>query len=297
MRAVSAELVSIPGQIPSPFALPPGCRFADRCPERFDRCAAAPPLHAITAEHSARCWLSGRNMAEPLVELRNVSKTFQTGRFVGRSGVRAVDGVSLTLLPNETLGIVGESGSGKSTLTRLILRLIRPTSGNVLFAGHDIGLLARNEMRGLRRQMQAVFQDPAASFNPRQKVLQAMLAPLEVHRVDRARHRDLAAEALDLVGLNVSFFDRYPHQLSGGQRQRVSIARAIVLRPALIVADEPTSALDVSVQAQILQPVQVDEARTRSELHLCQPQPRCDPLRERSRRRHVQRAYCGNGTC
>jgi ABC-type oligopeptide transport system ATPase subunit len=191
-------------------------------------------------------------MADPLVELRSVSKTFETRGFARRRGVRAVDDVSLTVLPGETLGVVGESGSGKSTLTRLILRLIRPTSGDVLFAGQDIGRLPNKEMRVLRRQMQAVFQDPASSFNPRQKVLQAILAPLEVHRVDEGRRRDLAAEVLDLVGLNASFFDRYPHQLSGGQRQRVSIARAIVLRPALVIADEPTSALDVSVQAQIL---------------------------------------------
>jgi ABC-type oligopeptide transport system ATPase subunit len=192
-------------------------------------------------------------MADPLVELRNVSKTFDSRGFaLRRASVRAVDDVSLAVVSGETLGIVGESGSGKSTLTRLILRLIRPTSGQVLLAGQDIGRLPSKEMRALRRQMQAVFQDPASSFNPRQTVLQAVVAPLEVHRVGVGRRRDLAAEVLDLVGLNTNFFDRYPHQLSGGQRQRVSIARAIILRPALVIADEPTSALDVSVQAQIL---------------------------------------------
>ena len=192
-------------------------------------------------------------MADPLVELRNVSKTFDSRGFaLRRVGVRAVDDVSLAVVSGETLGIVGESGSGKSTLTRLILRLIPPTSGQVLLAGQDIGRLPSKEMRALRRQMQAVFQDPASSFNPRQTVLQAVLTPLEVHRVGEGRRRDLAAEMLDLVGLNADFFDRYPHQLSGGQRQRVSIARAIILRPALVIADEPTSALDVSVQAQIL---------------------------------------------
>jgi ABC-type oligopeptide transport system ATPase subunit len=193
-------------------------------------------------------------MAEPLVELRSVTKIF-AGRFLATQGTatRAVDAVSLTVMPGETLGIVGESGSGKSTLTRLILRLIRPTSGQVQVGGQDIGRLTGTGMRALRRQMQAVFQDPASSFNPRQTVLQAMLTPLQVHRVaDPGRRRDLAAETLDLVGLNAGFLDRYPHQLSGGQRQRVSIARAIVLRPSLVIADEPTSALDVSVQAQIL---------------------------------------------
>jgi peptide/nickel transport system ATP-binding protein len=192
-------------------------------------------------------------MTDPLVELRKVSKTYEShSLIVHRAGIRAVDEVSLTVMPGETLGIVGESGSGKSTLVRLILRLIRPTSGHILVAGRDIARVPNKEMRALRRQMQSVFQDPASSFNPRQTVLQALLAPLEVHRVGQGRRQELAAEALDLVGLNAGFFDRYPHQLSGGQRQRVSIARAIILRPALVVADEPTSALDVSVQAQIL---------------------------------------------
>jgi len=192
-------------------------------------------------------------MAEPLVELRDVSKVFETrGFFRGRARVSAVDGVSLRVEPGETLGIVGESGSGKSTLTRLVLRLIRPTSGQVLFDGRPIDRLPTRQMRALRRQMQAVFQDPASSFNPRQTVLQAVLAPLEVHGIEARRRGDMAAEVLDLVGLNAGFFQRYPHQLSGGQRQRIAIARAIVLRPALIIADEPTSALDVSVQAQIL---------------------------------------------
>jgi ABC-type oligopeptide transport system ATPase subunit len=192
-------------------------------------------------------------MADPLVELRDVSKVFETrGFFTGRTSVRAVDGVSLMVEPGETLGIVGESGSGKSTLARLILRLLQPTSGEVLFGGQKISRLPTRQMRALRRQMQAVFQDPASSFNPRQTVLQAILAPLEVHGIAPRRRRDLVTEVLDLVGLNASFFDRFPHQLSGGQQQRIAIARAIVLRPALIIADEPTSALDVSVQAQIL---------------------------------------------
>jgi ABC-type oligopeptide transport system ATPase subunit len=192
-------------------------------------------------------------MTEPLVELRDVSKVFESrGLFRGRAVVRAVDGVSLGVARGETLGIVGESGSGKSTLTRLILRLIRPTSGEVLFEGQPIGALRSRQMRGLRRRMQAVFQDPASSFNPRQTMLQALLAPLEVHKVPTGHRRAMAAEMLDLVGLNAGFFGRYPHELSGGQRQRIAIARAIILRPDLVIADEPTSALDVSVQAQIL---------------------------------------------
>ena len=193
-------------------------------------------------------------MAEPLLQVRDVSKVFETGGLPWRRRqVRAVDGVDLDLEPGQTLGIVGESGSGKSTLLRIVLRLIRPNTGQVLFEGRRLGRLSGRELRSLRRRMQAVFQDPASSFNPRQTVGSVLLAPLEVHDVGtrQARLRRVA-ETLELVGLDPTFADRYPHQLSGGQRQRVAIARAIMLRPALVVADEPTSALDVSVQAAIL---------------------------------------------
>ena len=193
-------------------------------------------------------------MADPLLQVRGVSKVFETGGLPWRRRqVRAVDGVDLDLHPGETLGIVGESGSGKSTLLRIVLRLIRPTSGHVLFEGRQLGQQSGRELRSLRRRMQAVFQDPTSSFNPRQTIASVLLAPLEVHDVGtRHTRRRQVAETLELVGLDPSFADRYPHQLSGGQRQRVAIARAIMLRPALVVADEPTSALDVSVQAQIL---------------------------------------------
>ncbi len=193
-------------------------------------------------------------MSEALVATRGLSKTFESGElFWRRRRVEAVKDVDLEVRPGETLGIVGESGSGKSTLLRLILRLLRPTAGQVRFQGRDIESLSSRELRGLRRQMQAVFQDPTSSFNPRQTIGSALLAPLEVHDVG-VRQSRLAqvGETLELVGLEASFIGRYPHQLSGGQRQRAAIARAIILRPALVVADEPTSALDVSVQAQIL---------------------------------------------
>ena len=145
------------------------------------------------------------------------------------------------------------SGSGKSTLLRIILRLLRPSSGRVLFEGRDIATLGGGELRALRRRMQVVFQDPAASFNPRHSVRTALLTPLEVHAIGtRESRRRMVGETLELVGLNATFMERYPHQLSGGQRQRAAIARAIILRPSLVLADEPTSALDVSVQAQIL---------------------------------------------
>jgi len=193
-------------------------------------------------------------MSAPLVEVRSVSKNFVGGGpFWRRREVQAVVDVDLEVLPGETVGIVGESGSGKSTLLRIILRLVRPTAGTVLFEGHDIGKLPSRELRAVRRRVQAVFQDPTASFNPRQSIGAALAAPLEVHGIgDRAARARQVAETLELVGLEAAFVSRYPHQLSGGQRQRAAIARAIMLRPSLLLADEPTSALDVSVQAQIL---------------------------------------------
>jgi ABC-type glutathione transport system ATPase component len=193
-------------------------------------------------------------MRNPLLEVRRASRTFKTGMSpFSREVFTAVDDVSLRLERGRTLGVVGESGSGKSTLLRMILRLIRPTSGNILFEGRDIWTLSGRELLGVLRKVQAIFQDPASSFNPRHSIGAILAAPLEVHAVgtaaDRAR---TVAETLELVGLSAAYASRRPHQLSGGQRQRVAIARAIILRPALIVADEPTSALDVSVQAQIL---------------------------------------------
>ena len=192
-------------------------------------------------------------MSDPLVVVEGLSKTFESGRLFWRRPQDALRAVDLTVLPGETMGIVGESGSGKSTLLRIILRLLRPTSGVVRFEGRDLAALRGRELQALRRRMQAVFQDPSASFNPRQSVGKVLAAPLEVHQLgDRRSRRRMVGDILELVGLDPAFVDRYPHQLSGGQRQRVAIARAIILRPALVLADEPTSALDVSVQAQIL---------------------------------------------
>ena len=192
-------------------------------------------------------------MPDPLVRCEALSKRFGTGTILRRRGVDAVADVSLDVAPSETLGIVGESGSGKSTLLRLILRLLRPTGGQIRFEDTDIATLSGRPLRAMRRRVQCVFQDPTSSFNPRQSIGAALRAPLEVHGVGSRRDRDArVGEALELVGLNVGFATRYPHQLSGGQRQRAAIARAIILRPALVLCDEPTSALDVSVQAQIL---------------------------------------------
>lgn len=168
------------------------------------------------------------------------------------SMLHAVDGVSLDIYPGETLGLVGESGCGKSTLARAILRLIEPTSGQVIFDGEDLCRLSWQEMRAKRKDLQIIFQDPYASLNPRQTVEQIIGLPLAIYGTPRHRIRARVKELLDMVGLPKSAIDRFPHQFSGGQRQRIVIARALAAGPKFIVADEAVSALDVSVQAQIL---------------------------------------------
>lgn len=182
--------------------------------------------------------------------------------FARRSGVlqrvhdvvKAVDGVSFTLRPGETLGLVGESGCGKTTVGRTILRLIPATSGSVVFNNIDVFGARGETLRRLRRDMQIVFQDPAGSLNPRMRIAEIVAEPLLVHQIssDRGELRERAKELLERCGMPGSALDRYPHQFSGGQRQRIGIARALALNPRFIVCDEPTSALDVSVQAQIL---------------------------------------------
>ncbi len=175
-----------------------------------------------------------------------------------RSGVRAVDSVNLELAAGETLAIVGESGSGKTTLARMLLRLIEPDSGELLVDGRDFLAARGAELRALRREMQMVFQDPFASLDPRMRVGAIVAEPLEIHepQLDRAEHRSRVIEILRAAGLGEDVLARYPHEFSGGQRQRIGIARALVLRPRLVVADEPVSALDVSVGAQILELLQ-----------------------------------------
>jgi peptide/nickel transport system ATP-binding protein len=275
--ANGAPLKAIGGEPPSPEALPPGCKFHPRCAYAIARCQEEEPgLAPVDATLSA-CWVAqagrlppstqarpiGSDAREPpralqrevLLTATDLRRTFAvpSETLFGRPRrVHAVDGVSLELRRGDTLGIVGESGCGKSTLARSLLRLIDPDAGTIVFMGRDITGLAGDELRRMRRHMQPIFQDPYASLNPRFRIADVVAEPLAVHEFPAGEIRARVAEALELVGLGPSLAVRYPHELSGGQRQRVGIARAIALRPALIVADEPISSLDLSIQAQII---------------------------------------------
>jgi ABC-type oligopeptide transport system ATPase subunit len=194
-------------------------------------------------------------MNPPLLQTQALAKHFEVRRGLlsrGRAQVRAVDGVDFSLAHGRTLGIVGESGCGKSTLGRLVLRLLEPTAGRVLFDGQDLGTLDSAALRAQRRAMQIIFQDPFGSLNPRMTVEQMLTEPLVLHGLHSGRRAERVAELLHTVGLARAHGQRYAHEFSGGQRQRIGIARALAVQPRLIVCDEPTSALDVSVQAQIL---------------------------------------------
>jgi oligopeptide/dipeptide ABC transporter ATP-binding protein len=195
-------------------------------------------------------------VSDSLLRVDHLVKHFSTkghGLFGTRQNVRAVDDVSLEVKRGETLGLVGETGCGKSTLARCIIRLENPTSGKVVFDGNDITAISDTELRPYRRRMQMVFQDPYSSLNPRRRVGSIIGDPFEIHSVASGSERKRRVQDLmDLVGLNPEHYNRFPSQFSGGQRQRIGIARAIALRPNLLVCDEPVSALDVSIRAQIL---------------------------------------------
>ncbi|MEJ7892044.1 MAG: dipeptide ABC transporter ATP-binding protein [Solirubrobacteraceae bacterium] len=195
---------------------------------------------------------------EPLIEVRDLVKHFpiKKGFLISRqvAAVQAVDGVSFDVNRGETLGIVGESGCGKSTTARLLLRLLDPTSGSIRFEGREIAGMKAGEIKPLRREMQMIFQDPYSSLNPRRTVGAIISEPFVIHgmHTEGDTRRKAVREIMDIVGLNPEHYNRYPHEFSGGQRQRIGVARALALKPKVIIADEPVSALDVSIQAQIL---------------------------------------------
>ncbi len=191
-----------------------------------------------------------------LLKVENLTKHFPGGKeglFAKRDVVQAVDGVSFEVEAGEALGLVGESGCGKSTTGRLITRLLEPTSGSVTFNGQDISHLSQARLRPIRSELQMIFQDPYASLNPRHTVGTIVATPLQINKINPPGGvKKTVQELLEIVGLNPEHYNRYPHEFSGGQRQRIGIARALALRPKLIVADEPVSALDVSIQAQVI---------------------------------------------
>lgn len=195
----------------------------------------------------------------PMIGVQDLKTHFPVGggllsRFTGkRQVVHALDGVSLEIMPGETLAVIGESGSGKSTLGRTLLRLQEPTSGTITFEGRDITRMSRQELRQQRRRMQMIFQNPYSSVNRRNRLVDIISEPMLVHGIgDRASRRERALELLEMVGLNPDFAYRYPHEVSGGQLQRVGVARALATEPVFLVADEPTASLDVSVRAQVM---------------------------------------------
>ena len=197
-------------------------------------------------------------MTEPLLTVRDLHMHFPVTEGIIRrrvtGAVKAVDGIDFTVARGETMGLVGESGCGKTTTGRCILRLERPTSGDIIYDGVNIATLEGAELRALRQRIQVIFQDPYSSLNPRMKIGAIIAEPMYVHGIEPdARKRDARVrELLSECGLNPNFADRYPHEMSGGQRQRVGIARALAMNPEFIVCDEPVSALDVSIQAQVV---------------------------------------------
>jgi peptide/nickel transport system ATP-binding protein len=272
------RLVPIPGAPPSLSALEPGCPFAPRCPLAVDECRAQEPeLVSVAPDHHAACirteHVVGRSAAdiygvsteveqvdsgEPpvVVRVRDLVKTYPLtkGVLFRRSigEVRAVDGISFELRQGRTLAIVGESGSGKSTTLHEILELAPPQSGSIDVLGHDVATLNSTSRRALRRDIQVVFQDPAASLDPRLPVFELLSEPLHANGFSKAHTSRRVAELLETVGLPNTDASRYPAEFSGGQKQRIGIARALALQPKILALDEPVSALDVSIQAGIL---------------------------------------------
>lgn len=260
------RLESIPGMVPSMLDLPQGCYFAPRCKYCQDICrTVAPESHEVGPGHCAACHFpltGGESMSkilqvENLVQEFNLTKDFldkvkfKNGHFsLENRVVHAVNNVSFDVEEGEVFSLVGESGCGKSTTARTIIKLIEPKSGKIIFDGRDITRLKPQEMRPIRREMQMIFQDPYASLNPRQKIMEILTEPMLFHKLcsSKAEAEEKAIHLLERVGLSSEQANRYPHQFSGGQRQRIGIARALAVEPKFIIADEPVSALDVSIQ-------------------------------------------------
>jgi peptide/nickel transport system ATP-binding protein len=276
------RLTTIPGSVPPADARHEGCRFVDRCSEVMPACRMeSPPWRAVDAGQRVRCFLPGAAPAvleevgagdtaiatdpEPLLQVTDLQVHFPIRRGILQravGAVRAVDGMSLRLMPGRTLALVGESGCGKTTAGKAMLQLLRPTAGSVRLDGVELTTRSTGELRPLRAKMQMVFQDPFASLNPRLRIgdiiaegMQALGNMGTGGIGGKGSDRDTAARVgplLEQVGLRADMVGRYPHEFSGGQRQRIAIARALAVKPKLLICDEPTSALDVSVQAQIL---------------------------------------------
>ncbi|EWG97754.1 ABC transporter ATP-binding protein [Halomonas sp. BC04] len=191
--------------------------------------------------------------SQPLLEVRNLQKTFPIGNRFNRKYVKAIQDVSFSMNTGEVLGLVGESGSGKTTVGRCIVRLIEPTSGDVFFQGQNLATASKQELRSLRKPLQIIFQDPFGALNPRMKVGAIISEGMKIHNIAHGEQaRERAKELLKKVGLSENHIDRYPHEFSGGQRQRIGIARVLAVDAKFIIADEPVSALDVSIQAQVI---------------------------------------------
>lgn len=193
-------------------------------------------------------------MSEPVIELNDLKKYFTISKGIRNRNayVKAVDGVTLTINKGEIVGLVGESGSGKTTLARVLLNLTKPTDSHVVFNGVNLSKATSKEMKKFRTEVAVVFQDPASNLNPRDTVMNSIMRPLILHGMPKKLAKQKAIESLELVKMDSRYLNSYPHQLSGGQLQRIAIARALVLKPKVMILDEPTSALDISVQAQIL---------------------------------------------